>query len=231
MSRLAVYTALFGDRDIFKAPRLSLKDFHFFLFTDQSFEGVPPDVTVIHMESPIPGDPVRSSKYLKLRPDIFLPSYDLTLWIDGSARLRCLEGITKFVEHHNIAFFPHPDRTCIYEEAKVCADLKLDDPQIIANQMARYREEGYPEKHGLISGGGILRKSTPAITAFNKQWWEEVKQGSRRDQLSCNYALWKTSTRKAVLDDGAGGDIRGNKWWHLQFTKRRELPKPIPPPS
>ena len=228
MSRRAVYTAIFGDRDIFKSPCLPQEDWDFFLFTDQSFEGVPSCVTVLPMEPSIPGDPVRSSKYLKIRPDIFLPTYDLTLWIDGSVKLKCLYGLESFVEEHEIAFFPHTHRTCVYAEAEVCTKLELDDPMIIARQMDRYREEGYPKESGLISGGGILRKSTPAVTAFNKQWWAEVQNGSRRDQLSCNYALWKTNLQRAVLDDGAGGDISGNKWWHLQFTRRQPLPRPTP---
>jgi len=232
MNKFAVYTALFGDRDAFKAPLSPLEDCDLFLFIDQSFSGVPDCVTVVHMDPPIPGDPVRSSKHLKIRPDIYLPSHDITLWVDGSARLTSLQGITKFVEFHDIAFFTHMERNCIYDEAKACIGYKLDDPQVIDEQMARYREEGYPEGNGLIAGGGILRKNTPALTAFNEEWWEGVKNGSRRDQLSCNYALWKTKTPRAVLDDGNGGDIQRNKWWYLEFTSRRPLPAPTPfPPA
>ncbi len=27
---------------------------------------------------------------------------------------------------------------------------------------------------------------------FDRQWWQEICLGSRRDQLSLNYVLWKT---------------------------------------
>ena len=38
-------------------------------------------------------------------------------------------------------------------------------------------------------------------------WWEELKYGSKRDQLSFNYASWKTNTQfnwinQDIRDDG-----------------------------
>ena len=38
-------------------------------------------------------------------------------------------------------------------------------------------------------------------------WWDEIKYGSKRDQLSFNYAAWKTETEfnwinQDIRDDG-----------------------------
>jgi len=37
----------------------------------------------------------------------------------------------------------------------------------------------------------ILRRHTGKVEEFNRLWWEEICKGSRRDQLSFDYALWK----------------------------------------
>lgn len=230
MNRIAVYTAIFGDRDTYKIPPQLGKNYAFFFFTDNPPKDTPPWVTVISMELPIPGDPVRSSKFIKIRPDIWLPEETRTLWLDGAVIIKHLEGIGTFVDNHDVAWFPHPERRCIYQEGKTCIIRKNDDVKLISTQMDRYRAEGYPAQNGLVEGRGFLRRNTPASTEFSKEWWNQVKNGSRRDQLSCNYALWKTQTERAVLSDGLGGNARYNKWWDTCHDRARvPLPPPVPP--
>jgi hypothetical protein len=62
---------------------------------------------------------------------------------------------------------------------------------IIDAQIARYRAEGLPESSGLIEAPILLRRHTPAVARLNAAWWAELARGSRRDQLSFNYASWK----------------------------------------
>ncbi len=230
MNRIAVYTAIFGDRDTYKIPPQLGKNYAFFLFTDNPPKDAPPWVTVIPMKPPIPGDPIRSSKCVKLRPEVWLPGENITLWIDGSMLIKHFDGLEKSIDKYDAALFPHPVRRCIYEEGKVCISRKKDTAQLISSQMQRYRTERYPERNGLVASAGVLRRNTKAVAEFNKVWWDQVKYGSRRDQLSCNYALWKTKTPQAALDDGLAGDVRHNKWWDICPDKDRiPLPPPVPP--
>jgi hypothetical protein len=88
--------------------------------------------------------------------------------------------------------FRHHARSCIYEEAEACKVRRLDSPELIDGQMARYREEGFPARFGLQELAVILRRHSEAVEDFDRRWWEEISRGSRRDQLSFQYVRWKT---------------------------------------
>jgi hypothetical protein len=91
----------------------------------------------------------------------------------------------------------HPDRDCIYDEARVCKDLLLDDPKRIDAHMKRYRMAGYPENYGLFATGIIARRhNRPNVRSMCEFWWKEYRIGSRRDQLSLNYAIWRSQPIK-----------------------------------
>ena len=83
--------------------------------------------------------------------------------------------------------------TCVHvlPEAAVCRARRLDSARVIDRQMARYRQAGFPAWYGLNHAAVILRRHSAAMKNFNQQWWQEICPGSRRDQLSFNYVLWK----------------------------------------
>lgn len=202
--RIAVYTSITAAKDTLKAPR-DPSGADFILFSDQ-----PPlahdDPAAASCWKPRPAcnlfaDPRRNSRAPKLLAHQYVPDYDFSLWIDGSFRL--LVSPRDLVEKHlgaaDIALFRHTTRVCIYDEAEICANLRLDDPAIIAAQVAKYRLEGFPAKQGLNEGGVILRRHGPLMERFNDAWWSEYCRRSCRDQLSLNYVLHKLGVRLAHL--------------------------------
>jgi hypothetical protein len=80
----------------------------------------------------------------------------------------------------------------IAEEAEVCRSRHLDDARVIDRQMTRYRRVGFPAGYGLNEAPVTLRRPIDAVKDFDRRWWQEICQGSRRDQLSLNYVLRKT---------------------------------------
>ena len=59
-------------------------------------------------------------------------------------------------------------------------------------------------KKYLRSGGKHNQKD---VIKAMEMWWDEIENGSRRDQLSFNYAAWKTKTgfnwiKQDIRDDG-----------------------------
>ncbi len=124
-----------------------------------------------------------------LTPDF--NKYKYSLWIDGNTSLKTEpEHLIKYLKT-DIACFRHPDRDCIYKEAEVCKEWGLADPEYADEQMRRYREEGYPKHNGLAATTYVLRRHTKEVEEFNNLWWSEICRGSKRDQLSFNYCLWK----------------------------------------
>jgi hypothetical protein len=86
----------------------------------------------------------------------------------------------------------HPERTCLYAEGQACIDYKKDSESTIFPQLEKYKKDGYPEDNGLSANGIIVRVNNHEVRDFCNKWWEEVSNGSCRDQLSFNYALWKS---------------------------------------
>ena len=62
----------------------------------------------------------------------------------------------------------------------------------MSKQLDRYRDEKLPENAGLFETNVVLRShKSERVIKFNEYWWNELSKGSRRDQLSCVYALRK----------------------------------------
>lgn len=188
MKDLLVYTAIFGGRDVVRAPYADRFDWR--CLTDSRELADMPGI--VYMEPPVAGDPVRSARMVKTHPHTLFPEYKRWIWMDGNVGIR--DGVTE----EQLCQIPgplavptHPHRDCLYHEAWVCIDRDLDDPRLITKQMLIYLERGYPAKAGLGETGVLVRDNTPEINAFCDFWWREIVYGSRRDQLSFNYAAWR----------------------------------------
>lgn len=195
-----MYTSITAGKDTLKAP-LDPSGADFILFSDQP-PVVHDDFAAASCWKSRPacnlfGDPRRNSRAPKLLAHQYVPDYDFSLWIDGSVRLLvpARDLVEKYLGEADIALFRHTTRECIYDEAEICAKLRLDDPAIIEAQVAKYRLEGFPAKQGLNEGGVILRRHGPLMEHFNDAWWSEYCRHSCRDQLSFNYVFHKLGAR------------------------------------
>ena len=52
----------------------------------------------------------------------------------------------------------------------------------------------------------LRRHNEKDVIDTMEMWWEEIKYGSRRDQLSFNYCAWKSNLNFVYLK----GDIRND---------------------
>ncbi|HEY0750943.1 MAG TPA: glycosyltransferase domain-containing protein [Chitinophagaceae bacterium] len=184
-----IYTAIFGDSDSLKEPLKPTPGWDFVCYTDD------PNLTskIWDIEVVKAGDPKKLSRYVKI-PNHF-PEYDLSIWVDATFQIR-QHSLDKFAlsKTDGIWLNSHPQRQCLYEEAEVVKSKNLDDPNLIDQQVSKYRQEGYPEQNGLFRCGIMVRNpKDPKITEMCDLWWNEVENGSWRDQISFPYACWKTS--------------------------------------
>src|SRR5690606_6652496 len=69
--------------------------------------------------------------------------------------------------------------------------------ETVREQMARYRAAGFvPGPESLIESGlMLLRMDLPETRRFLSLWWAEIERGSRRDQLSVDYAAQTAGIR------------------------------------
>lgn len=242
MNKIVIYTAIFGGKDNLIEPKFIPKGCDFICFTDSDFQS---DVWQVRKVKAIFGDPVRSAKIYKILPHKFLSEYEYSIWIDGNFLVR--GDVNKLIKRYspkaNLAIFDHNQhkkrwkklfwiknkadcRDCLYQEAKYLLKIGKegkykDDPNLIKKQIEKYRQEKYPEHNGLIAGGVILRKHNEFnIIKTMEDWWEEIKNHSRRDQLSFNYVAWKNKLNFVYIK----GNLRRNKYFlHMQHKRKKNF--------
>jgi len=198
-NRKVIYTAIFGDKDDLQ-PIEKQKGFDYIVFTDNPTLKLP-GFKILLCPS-FYEDPTRNAKYYKILSHIVLKEYDYSVWIDANIKMTVKDMnvlLKNYLQNHDMAVHAHPERNCIYEEAKECIKLGKDKTQIINHQMDRYRELGYQEQNGLISAGILIRRHTSSISKLNEMWWEEIEHHSRRDQLSFNYVVWQSGFRYYII--------------------------------
>jgi hypothetical protein len=125
-----------------------------------------------------------NAKIYKAMPHLFLDS-EYSIWIDGNVQLNCdPHRLVDMMNGKDLLVFKQPDRDCLYEEAKACIKLELDNERVINEQIDRYLKQGWPKNAGLGSCRLIVRKNTKNMNNLNATWWSEICRGSMRDQIS-----------------------------------------------
>lgn len=205
-----VYSAITGNYDEIKEPKYVNPEFDYILFTDN------PQITssvwqVRLVENKECLDNVRLARRIKILGHEYLPEYDYSIWVDG--KLEITENLREYIENYRrkepMLCFNHYVNECIYQEADACISLQKDVLGIIEKQTQKYMSEGYPVKNGLIDSALIVRElKNERVQQVMDTWWNEVLYGSRRDQLSFNYACWKHN----FLYDSTDLFIYGNKY-------------------
>lgn len=134
-------------------------------------------------------DDRRESRRYKILAHRLFPRADWWLYLDWNIRLTVpVESLPRLAD---VMAFQHPFHNCAYAEHAMCARMRKDDLDVMRLQMDRYRREKYPENNGQIECGFLLRRNCGVVREFNELWWQEVDNGSCRDQLSVGYAAWK----------------------------------------
>lgn len=148
-------------------------------------------------------DNTRNNRWHKLHPHIILNNYEESIYIDANINVlndylfTCIEKL-----NYNISISKHPERICIYEEAKAVSYFKKDNDEIIKKQINIYKKENFPEDLGLTDNSCIYRKhNDKEIISIMEDWWYWVKNYSKRDQLSLFYVLWKHNKKMKYLTE------------------------------
>ena len=192
--KIAVYTAVTGTYDEPLIPQERIDGFDYICFTDNPF--LKSDFWDIRPIEDAGLNPTQTARMYKILAHKYLSDYDYSLWIDTNIEIigDIRDYINKYSVENKLLAFKHPQRDCIYQEADECIRLSKDSMDNIMPQINRYRDEGYPEHNGLISSGILFRNhNDPEVIKIMEDWFDEIVNGSFRDQLSFNYACWKNN--------------------------------------
>jgi hypothetical protein len=220
MNKKVVYTAIFGGYDELPDPQFIPEGWDFICFTDSDIKS---NIWEIKKVPAVYEDSTRNARKYKILPHRWFSNYEYSLWVDGNILIKndINELIPEYLNKVNIAVHDHNQnqldpRNCVYQEAQAIfyfgkrnGNYK-DDPNIIQKQIQRYADEGYPSHNSLAVTMQLLRKHNKKdCIKIMEQWWEEIKYGSKRDQLSFNYSIWKTNTSFIYFR----GDSRNTKYF------------------
>lgn len=192
-----LYTIHFGGYDEPHEPFVS-EGWDYIMFTNRT--DIKSDIWQIrHVTTPLPN--YLAARYVYINSHLFVPpEYDFSLMIGG--QIHVIGDLNNLDIDYGADFnmMKHPCRTCIYKEAEVIERENIDKSGNYKAQIQRYRNEGFPEDYGLNACGIIGRHRLKRVEEFERLWWNNVLQGSYRDQLSFDYVRWLIDKRYPIYN-------------------------------
>jgi len=196
MNKNVFYTCITGKYEIpFENKCQKLPDFDYICFADTDIKSNFWEIR------PMPKTPeglsdVKKQRWVKINAHKVLPEYEFSVWVDGNifmgGDMSAFLKNTVFNFPYSFFVGKHPERNCVYEEAKACINLKKDIKENINPQMEAYKKEGLPAHFALAQTCMLFRyHNREDCIKLMETWWAEMEKYGYRDQLSFPYAVWK----------------------------------------
>lgn len=236
--RRVVYSALMGRYErLQEQPVARSSRTPFVLFTDDP--GLTSETWEIRIVDPhVPGDSVRSSRWIKIRAGSALEGYDETLWIDNRVQLRVDPSVVfdSWLAVADTAMFEHSFRDHLIDEFSAVVEGGYDDPAVVYGQLDHYAETA-PEllQAKPLWTGMIARRNNARVDRAMREWWEQVERFSRRDQLSAPLLYGALGTALTVLAAESNHESVFHEWPPIsealgrrqQKTQETDAEKPL----
>ena len=181
--RKVVYTCISGNYDVLDDPSVVTPGWEYICFTDQPIKSKVWDIR------PLPEaivndkelNQVKRQRIMKIRPWDFIGDCDVCVWVD--ANLLILGDMDEFVNKHKggLVTTKHPDRDCIYEEAKAIVKFRKDKMVNMQPQIDLYKADGYPANAGLCETNVIIRRKNDEVQKVMDMWADLLRKYSHRD--------------------------------------------------
>jgi len=158
----------------------------------------------IRLVSPSFGmDSVRSQRDIKIRPHLYLPDYDISLYIDNTVLLT-QPPETLFERYPSSSGFSlpkHSFRDTIFDEFLQVAALGLDKPTRILEQLDHYTADhrGWLLEKPYWTAILFRDQRNPEVRAMLETWAAHVLRYSQRDQLSVNIAFNRSGLQPEAI--------------------------------
>lgn len=193
MNKICVYTSITGGYDFIKDIKKE-RGIDYFCFTNN------PNLKsktwkVIQVKNAKLTD-VQLARKIKICGHPILNKYDIAVWIDGSVtfnkRIKTFIK-TYFSDKDLCAGFKHSQRNTILEECYECVRRRKAKKADVQKLLKFYEKEEYMMDNGLIeSTVYIKRPNDPKVKKTMRVWFKMIQDFTHRDQLSFNYAIYKT---------------------------------------
>lgn len=200
-SKIVVYTCISGNYDELREVLQPEVGVDYICFTNQNIQSktwkikpIPKYLNSLSVE--------KIARCFKILPHLFLSEYKTSVWVDGNIQVngKTTDFITKNLRNY-FAIAKHPQRNCVYSEGEEVISLEKDTRDVVHAQLYKYRKNGYPEKYGMVQSGIIVRNhNDKKCIEIGNAWWSELREHSKRDQLSFNYSIWDKDVAIDIMD-------------------------------
>lgn len=137
-------------------------------------------------------DDARNNRYHKILPHVIFPEYQQSVYLDGNVSVRTSYLFDQIKALNQPLIQPiQCCGYCLYKDIDWAMTRECDTEKL-KEQLAIFRQDGFPEDYGLFENNLIYRRhNEPLIIDIMEQWWGWVRDYCRRDQSSLMYVLWK----------------------------------------
>jgi len=206
MNNRCVLTYITGNYDHIIEPKTISPGWDHICVTDSDIESATWNIKPIHVDDTFIKCPKRKANSIVMQYSKYIPeTYDICICIDGNMEIT--DDLNKFIKEfnfdpkeHDLMIGQHPDRNCIYDEAREIIKLKKETPMIVNKHINILKSINYPRNAGLNETGVLVisRKSVNCYNLFSEWYKDYMKLPSKRDQLSFNYTLWKYTQKNGI---------------------------------
>jgi hypothetical protein len=201
---IVIYTAISGNYDSLKEPKIVSDKCDYVCFTDKPLKS---KVWQLRKFDETLSDNTRTSRRVKILPHKYFSEYKYSVWIDANIVIKrdiiSLIYNLFFKKKEKMALFRHPSkRSSIIDEVNRCIILKKDGKEIMQEQVRNYFNAGFPNIVNEFPATFILfrKHNENKLKLVMEDWWEEVSRYSKRDQLSLPFVLWKHNFGVYLID-------------------------------
>lgn len=162
--------------------------------------------------------PVMNAKIHKVLAHKYV-DHEYIVWIDGNVDMLVdPHELIELLDDADFAFFKHPVRDDVYDEADACVSLGKGNIKELAEQTKYYAKKNIPRHSGLYEMTAFIRRNTKEANEVFEQWWAEICRHSERDQVSLPVVIDNKAV--AIIPGSIGkdeNDIRfpGNRYFRL----------------
>lgn len=218
MNKKCIFTYITGNYDNLMNPNVITPGWDYICFTDnKSISSDVWDIKPIHDKDLSVYCPKRRANSVVMKYYEYIPDhYDICICIDGNLKIHknLNELLSEFnydLNEHDLMIPNHPDRSCVYEEAKAIINLNKDTRSNTESHVQKLKAEKYPANNGLYETCAmVLNRKSPLLKELFKDWYKEyMRLPCKRDQMSLNYVIWKYSNGINILSHSAPPEAKG----------------------
>lgn len=206
-TKIAVYTCVTNNYDQIIHPHRQEENVDFFFFTND------PKIESSFWKVMMPVSPPRLAsghdinRFHKLFPHQFLHAYRYSVYMDGNVRYsgKFSDLVDQLrIQNLALAAYSHSCKRSVEEEASTCVkENRLDsyDLERIDYQLSHYKSDGFDTTTPITENNLIVRDHHhPTLPFTMSLWWSQLFEFSKRDQISLQYAIWKTKLPSGFID-------------------------------